>query len=204
MEWILPILVTRDTEPTSLKILSDLDSFLDAFNRFFKNPHELEEAVNKLLDLKQTTSVEAYYPKFKNLLVKSKFDPFSAITIFRRGLKPAIRKKLEDKVYPSDFDQFAREVCELDYRHNQNKTWEGSSLDLKVSKGQMPWPSQFQQPRQTGSGYREPAPMDVDMVKLPDLKDLNKKLSDKEKRALASKGYEDNQKKSDASESSRS
>ena len=68
----------------------------------FKNPYELEEAVNQLLDLKQATTVQAFYLKFKNLLLKSKFDPFSAITVVRQGLKPSIRKsKMKRRTRPT-------------------------------------------------------------------------------------------------------
>jgi Ty3 transposon capsid-like protein len=78
---------------------ASLQEFLDLFlSMFGENDHLSQEAAtSKLLDLKQSKSVQAYAARFQELSVLTSFNEAGLMALYKNGLKPQIKQHLLNK-----------------------------------------------------------------------------------------------------------
>lgn len=87
--WFQPLL-TKDDE----NLLSDFKKFAEALVQTFGDAFLAENAEDRLLDLKQTTSVANFSSEFRRLAAHVRINEEGLVALFRRGLKPQIQDEL--------------------------------------------------------------------------------------------------------------
>jgi hypothetical protein len=97
----------------------DYRTILDQLTRVYDSPNKVQEAEDKLFELKQgnTEIVPAYTSRFERMLYKAQGQKWSEdrkIATYRQGLLPSIRKALRSQLDPpQDYPSYSRMVLRL-------------------------------------------------------------------------------------------
>lgn len=96
----------------------DYNTILDQLARVFDNPNKVQEAEDRLLNLRQDTdSVAAFVAKFERVLYEAQgqdWPDVTKISTFRKGLNNNIRNRLNQQLnLPRTYTEFIRTVQQL-------------------------------------------------------------------------------------------
>ena len=121
------------------------DAFTDAFRRQFVPVNSEEKIRQQLKDLKQTTSVQAYTTRFRQLiLLHPPLSEADALFEYKKGLKPHIRVEVNVKK-ATTWEEAEDIALEMDTLHGYQKFGEPSTPNP-------PKPTQPNPPRQGNQG----------------------------------------------------
>ena len=96
-------------------------TILDQLSRVYDNPNKVQEAEDKLYDIKQgSDSIPTYIAKFERVLYEARgqdWPDVNKISAFRNGLSPMVRNRLRQQLnLPALYPAFLRVVQQLSGR----------------------------------------------------------------------------------------
>jgi Retrotransposon gag protein len=135
----------REDSNATRRIFESFEDWKNEFLTQFADLRTQEYRRDQFDGLRQTKSVLLFYQKIKEKRIFLQPSPTDGdcLTLFRRGLKPEIRKRIEalpDHLLPSDFDKYAQfaDKCERELyanvRRAQLPIYSGSTYRDKASR----------------------------------------------------------------------
>jgi len=109
----------------------DYITILDQLTRVYDNPNKVQEAEDKLYQLRQATdSLPAYIAKFERVLYEARgqnWPHVNKISTFRNGLNSTLRTRLSQQLnLPHTYSEFVRIVQQLSGRSSHSGGGSGS------------------------------------------------------------------------------
>lgn len=118
--WCQPFLEFVDTPDVNPCMLS-FPLFLDEFRTAFGEVNELENAEDKILDLKQgTRPASEHTAEFRRLAMRIGWDSSPLLAIYRKSLNDRIRRELATRDMPTRIWDYANKVIDLDNKMREH------------------------------------------------------------------------------------
>ena len=133
----------------------------------FGDPHKLQTAERRMLELRQTTTVAAFASEFRALVAVLGWNESQACALFKKGLKSEVRMLFPGRIVPTTLNELVKLCVELDDQlaDRRREQARGSTARVPPTKpsygDRAPAVSAPSKPPATSSGY---APMEVDRV----------------------------------------
>ncbi|KAI3360881.1 hypothetical protein L3Q82_012889, partial [Scortum barcoo] len=110
-------------------VLQSFDSFIAEMKKVFDHPVQGQEAVKRLLDLRQgSQSVAAYSVDFRILAAASGWDSLALKGIFYKGLAEKIKDKLSLRDEPDSLDSLISLAIRIDNRPRERQRERGTLM----------------------------------------------------------------------------
>lgn len=160
--WFSPH-VDKDTGKIAFQTYSD---FLTALRKSYGDPNRVATAEREVMKLKQTSTIDLYYSKFKEYMDILNWSEGQKIHHFRLGLREKVKDALvfrNQYAKATDFEEFytnAREAeNDLNIRAQEGQTATDPNFRKNAFRSERRY-NQFLKPRSTASGTHS-GPMDL-------------------------------------------
>ncbi|WOO83191.1 Retrotransposon-like protein 1 [Vanrija pseudolonga] len=117
---------------TNKGLSDDFDLFLRELRNLFSKPEPIDVASTRLMGMTQRTTAHQFFIDFSIEADKLGWNDQTKIMSFHHGLKAPLKESIQGLVWPTTFDEFGRQVVQVDEGMLSRAAGQGGKADVQA------------------------------------------------------------------------